>query len=55
VGIWLKMSHFFALVQMRALEDMVWEDGERIQMIWEETIEKHGQASIVDVRKYLKV
>jgi hypothetical protein len=34
---------------------MVWEDGERIQAILEEIIGECGQASIVEVRKYLKV
>jgi hypothetical protein len=33
MDILLEMSHFFASVQMCALEDMVWEDGERIQVI----------------------
>ncbi len=30
MDILLEMSYFFAPVQMHALEDMVWEDGERI-------------------------
>ncbi len=55
MDILLKMSHFFAFVQMRALDDMVWEYRKRIQTIWEEIIGEHGQASIVEIRKYLKV
>jgi hypothetical protein len=49
MNILLEMSHFFASMQMHALDDTVWKDGEQIQAIWEETTQEHGQTSIVEV------
>jgi hypothetical protein len=42
-----KMSFFFTLVQMHALEDLVRKNKKQIQTIWEETVKDHGQTSIV--------
>lgn len=50
----LKMLIFFASVQMHALENMVWKDGERFQVIWEETIEERGHAFVAEVFKIFK-
>ncbi len=49
-----KMSLFFAFVQIRALKDMVREDVALFQEIWEQTYEKQGEASFLEIRQYLK-
>jgi hypothetical protein len=49
-----EMSLFFAIVHIRAVENMVHEDIALFQEIWQQTDEEQGEASLLDIRKYLR-
>jgi hypothetical protein len=51
--IYLK-CHFFAYVQIKAVEDMVCGDITLFQEIWEQTNEEQKEASLLDIRRYLQ-
>jgi len=47
-----KMSLFFVVVQIRAVENMVRKDIALFQEIWEQIWEQ-GEASLINIRRYL--
>jgi DNA-binding MltR family transcriptional regulator len=49
-----KMSLFFAIVQIGVVKDMVCKDIALFQEIWEQINEEQGEASLLDIRKYLQ-
>jgi DNA-binding MltR family transcriptional regulator len=50
----LKMSLFFAIVQIGVIKDMVCKDIALFQEIWGQINEEQGEASLLDIRKYLQ-
>jgi hypothetical protein len=49
-----KMSLFFIVVQIKAIEDIMCQDIALFQKIWEQTYEEHEEASFLDIMKYLQ-
>jgi hypothetical protein len=49
-----KMSLFFSIVKIRVVIDMVCEDIALFQEIWEQTNEELGEASLLDIGRYLR-
>jgi hypothetical protein len=49
-----KMSLFFIVVQIKAIEDIMCQDIALFQEIWEQTYEEHEEASFLDIMKYLQ-
>jgi hypothetical protein len=49
-----KMSLFFVVVHIRVVEDMVCKDITLFQEIWEQTNEKQGEDSFLNIRRYLQ-
>jgi hypothetical protein len=50
----LKMSLFFVNVQIRVVKDMVHKDIALFQKNWEQIDEKQGEASLLNIRRYLQ-
>jgi hypothetical protein len=48
------MSLFFIVVLIKAVEDMVRKNITLFQEIWGQTNEEQGEASLLDIRRYLQ-
>jgi len=49
-----KMSFVFAYVHIKAIKDMVHDNVALFQEIWEQTYEKQGEASLLEIKRYLR-